>query len=89
MKRKVKITITESRCRSGFHRKGEEYIIDDAVFPPICMELWHYAYPYVWAFLNGAEDDTPDGGRGTYTNVICPDEGRVHMLIEAIEDDEK
>ena len=26
MKRKVKLTITESRCRSGFHRKGEEYI---------------------------------------------------------------
>ena len=88
MKRKVKITITESRCRSGFHRKGEEYIIDDTVCPPICMELWHYAYPYVWALLNGAEDDTPDGGRAAYTNVICPDEGRVHMLIEAIDCEE-
>ena len=88
MKRKVKITITESRCRSGFHRKGEEYIIDDTICPPICMELWHYAYPYVWALLNGAEDDAPDGGRVAYTNVICPDEGRVHMLIEAIDCEE-
>ena len=88
MKRKVKITITESRCRSGFHRKGEEYIIDDTICPPICMELWHYAYPYVWALLNGAEDDTPDGERAAYTNVICPDEGRVHMLIEAIDCEE-
>ena len=52
------------------------------------MELWHYAYPYVWALLNGAEDDAPDGGRVAYTNVICPDEGRVHMLIEAIDCEE-
>ena len=29
MGRKVKLTITESRCRSEFHKKGEEYIIDD------------------------------------------------------------
>ena len=41
MGRKVKLTIIESRRRSGFHRKGEEYIIDDTICPPICMELWH------------------------------------------------
>ena len=57
MGRKVKLTITESRCRSGFHRKGEEYIIDDTICPPICMELWHYAYPYIWALLNGGNLD--------------------------------
>ena len=44
---KVKLTITESRCRSGFHKKGQEFIIDETICPSICMELWHYAYPYV------------------------------------------
>ena len=36
---KVKLTITESRCRSGFHKKGQEFIIDETICPPICMEL--------------------------------------------------
>lgn len=85
---KVKLTIVESRCRSGFHEKGQEFIIDETVCPPICMELWHYAYPYVWALLNGATDDNADGGRSTSTNIICPDQGRVHMFIERIDDNE-
>lgn len=72
---KVKITVTHSNCRSGFHTKGQEFIIDEeeTICPPMCMELWHYAYPYVWALLNGASDDRPDGTRGRETNVICLD----------------
>jgi len=88
MSKKVKITITHSNCCSGFHKEGDEYIIDDTICPPICMELWHRAFPYVWALANGAEDDTPDDGRGTYTDVICPDQGRVHMHIEALDEEE-
>ena len=73
MGRKVKLTITESRCRSGFHRKDDEFIIDEdrTICPPICVELWHYAYPYIWALLNGAEDDRPDFiGSVIFFNVI-------------------
>ena len=83
MGRKVKITVTESRCRSGFHKAGDVFIIDEdrTVCPEMCMELWHYAYPYVWALLNGAEDDT----KGKETDVVCPDQGRVHLHIEVIE----
>ena len=85
---KVKLTITESRCRSEFHKKGQEFIIDEdnTICPPICMELWHYAYPYVWALLNGANLD--DGLlKSKSMNIICPDEGRVHMHIEIIDED--
>lgn len=41
MGRKVKITVTESRCRDGFHREGQEFIIDKdkTMCPPMCMEL--------------------------------------------------
>ena len=90
MKRKVRITITESRCRSGFHKKGDEFIIDEdrTICPPICMELWNYAYPYIWALLNGAESDSADGTKKKSNDVICPDEGRVHLHIEVMEDDE-
>ena len=86
MGRTVKITVTESRCRSGFHIKGQEFIVDAdrTVCPPMCMELWHYAYPYVWALLNGAEDDKADGGTGKGTTVVCPDEGRVRLHIETM-----
>lgn len=88
MGRKVKLTITHSNCRSGFHKAGEEYVIEEdrTVCPPMCVELWHYAYPYVWALLNGAEDDRPDGSKGKETVILCPDQGRVHLRIDAVED---
>ena len=87
MGRKVKLTITHSNCRSGFHKVGDEFIIDEdnTICPPICVELWHRAYPYVWALLNGATDDNAEGGRSASTNIICPDQGRVHMFIELME----
>ena len=83
---KVKLTITESICRSGFQKKGQEYIIDETICPPICMELWHYAYPYVWTLLNGGELDNGDTKSKPF-NIICPDEGRVHLHGEVIEED--
>ena len=86
MSRKVKITITRSNCRSGFHKKGEEYIIDETICPPICMELWHYAYPYIWTLLNGGKLDDGDIKSKSF-DVICPDEGRVHLHGEVIEED--
>ena len=88
MSRKVLITVTESVCRSGLHSKGQTFLIhqDNPICPPMCVELWHYAYPYVWALLNGAEDDRPNGSRAAETTVVCPDEGRVRLRIEAIRD---
>ena len=82
---KVKLTITESRCRSGFHKKGKEFIIDETICPSICMELCHYAYPYVWALLNGGILDDGDIKSKSF-DIICPDEGRVHLHGEVIEE---
>ena len=75
MGRKVKITVTESCCRSRFHRKGQEFIIneDETICPPMRMELWYYAYPYVWSLLNGGKMNTPENERAAYTDVVCPD----------------
>ncbi len=86
MGKKVKLTITESRCRSGLHKKGQEFIIneDRTVCPPMCMELWHYAYPYIWALINGAELDSADGTKKKSDIVVCPDQGRVCLHIEVI-----
>jgi len=42
--KKVKLTITESCCRSGHFRKGQEFIVDD-LCPPLCHELWNIIYP--------------------------------------------
>ena len=84
--RKVKLTIVESRCRSGFHTQGQEFVIteDKTICPPVCMELWHYAYPDIWALLNGAELD--QGKEKSKCSVIsCPDECRVKMQVEVIE----
>lgn len=39
---KIKLTITESDCRSGYHKAGDEFIVDD-LCPPVCRELWHNA----------------------------------------------
>ena len=82
---KVKLTITHSECRSNYHKVGDEYIIDESLCPPICMELWHYAYPYIWALMNGASLD--DGFEKSKSfDIICPDHGKVHLHGEVISD---
>lgn len=87
MSRKIKLAIKNSSCRSGFHVVGDEYIINEdcTVCPPICMELWHYAYPYVWTLLNGGILDDGDIKSKSF-DIICPDEGRVLLHGEVIEE---
>ncbi len=53
---KVKLTVVESKCRCGYCKKGNSYIIDD-LCPPICHELWNCMYPLVYALQNGANLD--------------------------------
>lgn len=84
-KRKVRLTITESRCRSGYFRAGQEFLVED-LCPPLCHELWSGIYPAVYALLNGAELDCGDG-RARRFDARCPDGGRVCIHGEAIEED--
>ena len=53
---KVKLTITESKCRCGYFKKGQEFIVED-LCPPLCHELWNRIYPFVYALQNGASLD--------------------------------
>ena len=53
---KVKLTVTESRCRCDYCKTGDEFLVED-LCPPLCHELWNSIYPYVFALLNGAELD--------------------------------
>ncbi len=80
---KVKLTITESNCRSGYHKKGDEFIVDD-LCPPLCHELWNTIYPFVYTLKNGAGLDCGEG-RAKHFNQRCPDGGRVCIHGEAIE----
>ena len=84
---KVKITITESKCRSGYFKTGQEYIVED-LCPPLCHELWNRVYPYVFALLNGADLDYGDS-RAKMFDVQCPDEGRVCIHGELMEEKEE
>ena len=72
---RVKLTITESRCRSGFHKAGDSFVVED-LCPPLCHELWNTIYPCVYALKNGAELDCGDA-RVRFFDAKCPDEGRV------------
>ena len=80
---KVKLTITESHCRSGYFQKGQEYVVD-GLCPPLCHELWSSIYPMVYALLNGAELDHGDA-RARMFDAKCPDEGRVSIHGEVID----
>ena len=81
---KVKLTITESRCRGGYCKKGDEHIIQD-LCPPLCHELWSQIYPMVYALLNGAELDYGPI-RAKQFAAKCPDEGRVRIHGEVMEE---
>lgn len=80
---KVKLTVTASSCRCGYHKAGDEFIVED-ICPPLCHELWYAAYPYVFALLNGADLDCDDH-RAREFEAKCPDGGRVVIHGEIIE----
>lgn len=80
---KVKLTITDSQCRGGYHKTGDSFIVED-LCPPICHELWDQLYPMLYAVLNGAELDYGEH-KATMFDVECPDHGRVKVHGERIE----
>ena len=79
---KVKLTITESKCRCGYFKSGQEFMVGD-LCPPLCHELWSYIYPSVYALLNGAFLDY-GGNKAKMFDAKCPDEGRVSIHGEII-----
>ena len=81
---KVKLTITESKCRGGYCKAGDEFIVED-LCPPLCHELWNAIYPFVYALQNGAELDHGDT-RGKEFDAKCPDSDRVHIHGEVMSD---
>ena len=80
---KVKLTVTESRCRSGYCKAGDEFIVED-LCPPLCHELWNNIYPFVYALRNGADLDCGDA-RAKHFDACCPDGGRVRIHGEVID----
>ena len=80
---KVKLTITESKCRCVYFKKEQEFIVED-LCPPLCHELWNNIYPSVYALQNGASLDYGEG-RAKVFDAQCPDEGRVCIHGEVID----
>lgn len=80
---KVLLTITESRCRCGYFKAGQTFLVDD-LCPPLCHELWNNIYPAVYALKNGGELDRGES-RARCFDAVCPDEGRVRIHGEAVE----
>ena len=80
---KVLLTIAESRCRSGYCKAGDQFVVED-LCPPVCHELWNTVYPYLFALQNGAALDHGDTKAMMFT-AKCPDEGRVVVKGELIE----
>ncbi|MBQ3938323.1 MAG: TIGR04076 family protein [Clostridia bacterium] len=81
--KKVLLTIVKSKCRSGYFKAGQQFVVED-VCPPICTELWNCIYPYVFALQNGARLDHGDGTALCF-EAKCPDEGRVEIRGELLE----
>lgn len=81
---KVKLTILESKCRSNYHKAGDEFIVED-ICPPICHELWQCIYPSVYVLLNNGDLDY-GRMRAKKFRIRCPDGGRVLIQGEVIED---
>lgn len=80
---KVKLTVTESRCRDGCCKTGDVFVVD-SICPPLCHELWNAMYPSVYVLLNGGELDKGES-RAKEFDVKCPDGGRVCIHGEVIE----
>lgn len=81
--RRVKLTVLESKCRGGYHKVGDTYIVED-ICPPICHELWQCIYPNVYTLLNNGDLDFGNI-RAKKFQFRCPDQGRVLIQGEVIE----
>lgn len=81
---KVRLTVLESRCRGGYCKKGQEFIVEN-LCPPLCHELWNSIYPMVYALQNGALLDYGES-RVKAFDAKCPDGGRVCIHGEAVEE---
>lgn len=81
---KVKLTVVESRCRSGYCKAGDTFVVED-LCPPLCHELWNQIYPYVFALQNGAVLDY-GATRAKQFDASCPDGGRVRIHGELLEE---
>ena len=81
---KIRLTVTESACRSGYLKTGDVFIVED-ICPPICAELWHASYPYVFALRSGGTLDCGDAQSQSF-DIACPDGGRVRLHGELITD---
>lgn len=82
---KVKLTVVSSSCRSGYHKAGDTFLVED-LCPPICHELWNNLYPWVFALRNGARLETGDEMTCGF-DVCCPDGGRVWVHGEVIQEE--
>ena len=78
----VKLTIIESKCRSGYHKKGDVFIVNN-LCPPICHELWQCIYPNVYTLLNGGLLDYGDR-KAKIFDFKCPDQARVLIKGELV-----
>ena len=83
--KKVRLTITESRCRAGHFRAGQTFVVED-LCPPLCHELWNTVYPYVFALQNGGELDHGETRRKAF-DAACPDGQRVRVHGEVLEEE--
>ena len=79
---KVKLTVTESRCRCALCKSGDEFIVENTC-PPLCHELWQNIYPSVYALLNGGDLDYGES-RAKAFDASCPDGGRVKIHGEVL-----
>ena len=83
---KVRLTVTQSACRGGYHKTGDSFVVED-LCPPLCHELWNAAYPYVFALLNGADLDC-GRQRAPFFEVKCPDGGRVCLRGDLLREED-
>lgn len=81
---KVKITVTESKCRGKYYKNGDEFIVED-LCPPMCHEFWNTIYPFVYALQNGADLDYGKI-RSKQFDAKCPDGGRVCIHGEIVDE---
>ncbi|WP_461614178.1 TIGR04076 family protein [Clostridium sp. Marseille-QA1073] len=84
---KVKLTIKESKCRCGYYKNSDSFIVED-ICPPICHELWNSICPSVYALLNGATLDYGNYKEKKF-KMKCPDNGRVVIYGEVEESEFK
>ena len=79
----VRIKVMGGKCQRGYHKKGDDFIVDWKTPGGMCLGDWDSVSPWVTALLSGATN-LPDGNDRDAIEIHCADPKGITLEVRRI-----